>query len=309
MISVILPVYNGERYLSESIRSVLSQQGEFELLICDDASTDNSFSIAEGHKDARVTLLRHPSNRGLFPTLNELIGRSRGDIIRLWAQDDIMLPGNLVAHEQFAASHPSVGMTYSAVDVINDRGDIIRPFSGDATPDVVSPYLASMIMLYHGSIAGNIANVGLPRRVLNEVGPFDETFRLAGDFEMWVRICGRFPIGFIRAPLVRLRSHEGQLSRSPSAIGTFLEEDLRVVRVLLSRVPPQLAGHVNRYHRATRLRAYFHGAMKCLLTGDATMCGRLLSTLSREASLSSLFALWLLTLNGRIRLWEPKYDA
>src|SRR5438046_2777243 len=90
-ISVILPVYNGIKFVEDSVISVLQQNfRNFELLIVDDCSTDGSWEYLKTLNDSRVTIFKNPKNCGLFYNLNFLIGKSRGNLIKLWSQDDIM---------------------------------------------------------------------------------------------------------------------------------------------------------------------------------------------------------------------------
>ena len=82
-LSIVLPVYNGERYLRQAIDSVLAQSyGDFDLLICNDASTDNSAEIIESYRDRRITVSHHRTNVGLFKTLNRAIAQTSGEWVR-----------------------------------------------------------------------------------------------------------------------------------------------------------------------------------------------------------------------------------
>ena len=83
-ISIIMPVYNGHKYLKKNVHSVLEQSyNNFEFIICDDASTDNSIDIINSFKGSRINILRKETKKGLFPTLNILINDSNNEFIRL----------------------------------------------------------------------------------------------------------------------------------------------------------------------------------------------------------------------------------
>src|SRR5262245_238256 len=106
-ISVVLPVYNGVPYIRESVRSVLTQTfTDFELLVWDDGSTDSTGEALASLRDPRVRRFTNGVNQGLFPTLNLAIAQCRGDLIRLWAQDDRMLPQCLEKETAFSERHP-----------------------------------------------------------------------------------------------------------------------------------------------------------------------------------------------------------
>ena len=101
-ISVVLPVYNGGSYLVSSGESVLQQNyTDFEFLILDDFSTDNSWQYLNSLSDKRITLFKNEKNNGLFCNLNFLIKKSKSNLIKIWAQDDIMYTNCLENFFQF----------------------------------------------------------------------------------------------------------------------------------------------------------------------------------------------------------------
>src|SRR5712692_9186578 len=163
-LSVVLPVYNGEDYLRQSIDSVLAQTyGQFELIIWNDGSSDATAQIVKSYSDRRISFHSNQANQGLFKTLNLAIKEARGQWIRLWSQDDVMKAHCLEKELAFLDRHPEVAMSYCAYDVVNQQGRVIRPAPEDATAEVIVSELAAQIMFYHGSITGNIANVMLKR--------------------------------------------------------------------------------------------------------------------------------------------------
>src|SRR5688572_20355380 len=123
-ITILLPVYNGAAYLKESIDSVLAQDyRDFELHILDDVSTDQSPTIARMTGDSRVRYSRNPERYGLFKTLNRGFEEAvQSAYVRIWAQDDRMLPGSLRSFVDFARAHPSAGMFYCDFHVIDYVG-------------------------------------------------------------------------------------------------------------------------------------------------------------------------------------------
>jgi glycosyltransferase involved in cell wall biosynthesis len=306
-VSVLLPVYNGVPYLPRSIESVLSQTyGDLELLVWDDASTDGSAELVETFRDRRIRFFQNPTNRGLFPTLNHAFRTSRAAWVRLWAQDDLMKPTCLEVEAAFRARHPDVGMTYCAYDVIDAAGSVTRAAPPDSTPDVVPSDLAAQIMYYHGSITGNIANVTLRRSALEDVGLFREDLRVSGDFELWVRLSARYPIGFVREPLMALRSHAGQFSRWRGNSVTFMREDREIFEALLRRLPPRDVPYARRYARWHRLPLYAHDVARSLLAGDAGSARGAVREIRRSGSVVGAFARWLLTGNQHLYRMAPR---
>ena len=236
-IVVILPVYNGGKYLPISVESVLNQSLQnFEFHIIDDCSTDASWSYLSGLQDKRIRLIKNEKNKGLFYNLNHLINTSAAPLIKLWSQDDFMYPDCLEKIVIFHKKYPQIGFSYSGRHYIDENGTLIEKNIIDRTPELISPELHARIAFYTGSIAGNIANVTLNRNALKEVGLFREEMRISGDFDMWVRLSRKRPVGFINEPLIQLRDHKNQLSRQEQYYIFHLKEDICVYQYLLNDV-------------------------------------------------------------------------
>ncbi len=307
-VSILLPVYNGRKFLRESIESVLHQSlRDFEFVIWDDHSTDGSADIIDSYCDPRIRKYSNPVNLGLFKTLNLAISNARGDWMRLWSQDDVMKSSCLETESQFLRRHPEIGMCYCGVDVIDENGSITLPSSSNCTPDIVPPALAAQIMFYHGSIAGNIANVILNKRVLERVGMFLEDFRIAGDFEMWVRISKEYSIGHINQPLILLRSHAGQFSRQRKSYVICMAEEHSIYQTLLARQPIEEISYAKNYDRRHRYLQYIHFMIRSLLLGDVKIAIESYRVISRIDKPIKLFGLWLLTADQRLFRIPSKY--
>ena len=123
MISVLLPVYNGKEYLDECLKSILDQSYyDFELLIIDDKSTDNSFKIIEKYSDKRIRKFKNTENLGLAKTLNKGIALSRGDVIVRIDQDDLMAPNRLKVIESVFTLNPRIELFFSSAEIVDYTG-------------------------------------------------------------------------------------------------------------------------------------------------------------------------------------------
>jgi glycosyltransferase involved in cell wall biosynthesis len=309
LVSVILPVFNGGRFLKSSIDSVIGQGFEnIELLIWNDGSEDDSASVIESYHDERVRKFVSTENQGLFRTLNLLIAQATGDLIKLWSQDDVMKTNCVAESVKFMERHPSVGMAYSAYDIIADSGELLRAAPVDLTPEVIAPNVAAQIMFYHGSITGNIANVMIRRSALEAVGLFREDLVVSGDFEMWVRLAEVYPLGFIKEPLILLRSHRGQFSRRNGIYIQFMREDFDIIQTLVNRLPTQILDHARRYDRRHRQVQYVHHFLRCLLSGDWDEARGAYREIARFGGFAKLLIIWFVTLNQRLFRMKPLYD-
>lgn len=265
-ITIILPVYNGGDYLIESVNSVLQQSlVNFELLIIDDCSTDGSWEYLNEIKDSRIKLFKNETNKGLFFNLNYLIKQSNSELIKLWAQDDIMLLDCLKTFVSFFENNPEVGFAYSQRIMIDENGVEKENNNFDPTPEIISKELHSKIAYFTGSIAGNIANVCIHKKALEKVGLFNESMKISADFDMWVRIAEFFPVGHINQKLIKLRDHSGQLSRNEKYYLNHVKEDLIVYRKLNFYCDTKTKKYGKKMMRNHKLLFYFTLMLKAFL--------------------------------------------
>ena len=267
-ISVILPVYNGGHYLISSVESVFNQSfTNYEFLILDDCSTDNSLHYLKSIKDENVSVYRNEKNMGLFYNLNFLIKKSRSRLIKLWAQDDVMYPTCLESFVHFFEKYPQVGFAYSGIHNIDESGHIKAYDYTDTTPQIISTELHARIAFFTGSIAGNISNVCLNRVALDKVGLFNEQMKISADFDMWVRLARDHDTGFIGEILVQLRDHSGQLSRNESLYIHHVREDLQVYHYLMSYVNSKTCKEGKMLLRNNKFVFYYTLMIKTLIKG------------------------------------------
>lgn len=305
-ISVLLSVFNGGALLHESVASVLAQTGvPFELLICDNGSTDDSSAFLDSLKDPRLTLLRNPRNEGLFTALNRLIRAASTNLLKFWSHDDIMKPGCLRAIVEFHGRHPEIAFSYCGCDEIDIDGKPIDVPFDDHTPEIISPKLHTKIAYFAGSISSNISNVTISKFALDDVGLFREDMKICGDFEMWVRLSEKYCIGRISSRLIKLRVHRGQFSRNASYYLYHLTEDQEIFRTLRGRLTDDLrafADHRMKWHRHVY---YFSLMMNILFRGQFVQAFAFLRELAKIDSLTVLSLRWAAVRLRRTVFGEP----
>jgi glycosyltransferase involved in cell wall biosynthesis len=309
VISIILPVHNGAPWLRESIESVLAQSfTDFELLVCDDRSTDSTPDIVRSYRDPRIRFFPQGSGSGLFSTLNFLIGHARGEFLRLWSQDDVLRPHCLNRELFWFRRHPNAGFWFTYYDMINGDGTVTqqRPRREEAV--TLPPAWSSQIMFYHGQIAGNIANVTLNPAALKQVGLFRTDMYSAGDFDLLVRIAREFDVGCIYEPLMFLRAHKGQFSQARGTYVHQMIENSRIYSELIQTLPAQIDREYARTYLRRNLHVQFASyALRCALHGDfANACRALRHVNNVDNALVILF--WcLVSANRRFFRVGPQY--
>lgn len=302
-IAVLVPVYNGARYLRACLDSLLAQsRPDFELIVRDDGSTDGSAAILAEYRDPRLRLLPGGPNRGLFGNLNAMLPAVRAPLVRVLCQDDALAPGCLEAEVAFFARHPEVGMAYCGVEAVDAAGRSLGAWPIADMPEVVPVALSMQLFFYHGCIVGNLSNGCVRREVLGALGPFDERYPVAGDYELWVRICRAYPLGVIRAPLVRVRRHAGQLSLARESGITVIGEARRVRAAILPLLPAPIRGYARLYEQARHNVLGAHHALRRLAAGDLAAAARVAREMG-PANFAGGALLWLAT--GANRLIRP----
>ena len=223
MISVILPVYNGETYLNDAIESVLNQDFEsFEFVIIDDCSSDRSKEILSKYQgDTRVNLIYNEENLGLFATLNKGIFEANGAFLKIWAQDDIMMPGCLATFQSAFHTYPKSSFIWSQSSPIMSQDSLQHLASSDSA----SLGLANDVELwdiekclrhfwYCGSLHGNISLFGFSKEIWSKLGGFNTALIYSGDIDFTERALHVGHPMCIPNPTVWLRNHDEQLSKS-----------------------------------------------------------------------------------------------
>jgi glycosyltransferase involved in cell wall biosynthesis len=308
VISIVMPVYNGRKYLRLAIDSVLAQEfRDYELIIWNDCSTDESLEIINKYDHPKIRVFSSHRNGGLFKTINLGIQASSAPLIRLWCQDDVMKPNCLTREVDFHSRFPEVGLGYSRYDVIDESGVVTIPAKPSAHPPVLSRDLANQLMFYHGSIPGNISNVVIKRTVLEAVGLFREDLVIAGDFEMWVRIAGYYPLGFVSEPLIFVRRHSGQLSNQPGSYVTAMREEEPLYEILANRLPTSLQNYARSYDLLHRYPMYLHHAVRRLISADVANARAAYEVFGHSGHRLFVALFWLLTANQKLYSLKPRF--
>jgi glycosyltransferase involved in cell wall biosynthesis len=127
LVSVVVPVLNGERYVQESVASVLDQSYEhLELIVADDASTDRTRELLESIGDPRIRLLSSPKQRlGLHSNWERGVAASRGELVKIVCHDDLLLPGCLAAQVRLMQAHPAAALVASRRRIVDHAGKTI----------------------------------------------------------------------------------------------------------------------------------------------------------------------------------------
>lgn len=213
-ISIILPNYNSKRYLKETLESVLNQTYQnFELIVIDDASTDNSMEIVKSFGDERITCIRSDINRQVAYTANLGMKLAKGEYIARIDSDDIWNPKKLEIQLSYMEEHPETGACFTRVNVVDENSeiankkyqtiyDLFEKAKNMSQKEWLELFLAEGNCLCHSSAL-------MRRSVFKNIGGFyNVAYVGAEDYELWVRMIIRYPIHLLDERLVMYRWEE-----------------------------------------------------------------------------------------------------
>ncbi|RKZ54901.1 MAG: hypothetical protein DRQ44_18480 [Gammaproteobacteria bacterium] len=234
LVSIVVPVYNGETYLAESLDSIITQTyPNTEILVMDDASTDNTPDIIKSYGD-RVTHIRNESNLGQFGNVNKGIEKTRGKFICVYHADDIYKPEIVEKEARYLIENKLAGAVFCLDIFIDAKGKVYNQLD---IPEIVrggGPFnytiILNTLLTYK-----NVFLVGptsmVRRDVYFDVGLYNgDEYGIAGDLEMWARIAKSYDLGIIEEHLQYYRHDHGNLSQNYYRLRTETEIHFRIMQ-------------------------------------------------------------------------------
>lgn len=242
LVSVIIPCYNREKYVAETVESVLGQTwSSIELLVVDDGSTDGSRSILERFTD-RIILLEHPGrlNKGQSASINLGLERCRGEYVAILDSDDLFAPDKIRKQVAFLIENPDIGLVYSNGYVIDEQRTILYAAHDKNHEEHSDP---DKLLLDCYFLLPN--NALVRRDVYRRAGYFDESLRTAQDHDMALRIAEVAKMGYLGDFLFYYRRHDDSISQKNAK--TRWKNGYRILRKAMSRYPYRYATIIGRF--------------------------------------------------------------
>ncbi|MGH7213712.1 MAG: glycosyltransferase family 2 protein [Tepidisphaeraceae bacterium] len=210
LISVVLPVYNGERFIAEAVQSILAQTfGDFELIAIDDGSKDRSKQILDGFatRDARVRVVSRP-NAGLVRTLNEGLALARGELLARIDADDAATPDRFERQVAYLCEHPECVAVGSRALMIDSEGDPLIELGNKFTHEEIDSALINGEgqHFYHSSLI-------LRTRALRDVGGYRDLETIE-DLDLFLRLAEVGRLHNLREVLLKYRQHPASVGHS-----------------------------------------------------------------------------------------------
>jgi glycosyltransferase involved in cell wall biosynthesis len=216
LVSVVIPTFNRARFIKAALDSALNQNTDnYDIWVIDDGSEDNTREIVQStiSRETRIPVnYLYSPNRGVSAARNLGIERSDGEWIAFLDSDDQWTPVKLERQIQYIRSHPKILLVHTGEKWIRNGIGVNPP---------------SAYMKYGGEVFDRclpVCMIGpstsmVSRRLLDDIGGFDEDFPVCEDYDLWLRITSRHPVGFIDEELtIKYGGHEDQLSKSVVAM-------------------------------------------------------------------------------------------
>lgn len=217
LVSIVVPSFNGAKFLREALDSMLAQSYEnTEIILLDDASTDETSEVVAEYA-GRITYVRQPKNLGIYGNMNVGIEMARGEFIATYHADDIYLPTMVEAQVAYLQAHPEVGAVFASDILVDAEGKeyarlVLPPEIRGEQPIDYPKLLNALLSMKNRFLISPTMMVR--RSVQLEVGPYrPDRYRNTSDLEMWLRVGRRYPIAVLESHLIRYRHFHGNSSQ------------------------------------------------------------------------------------------------
>ncbi|BAZ13303.1 putative glycosyl transferase [Calothrix sp. NIES-4071] len=230
IISVIIPAYNAERTILETISSVQQQTfSDFELIVINDGSTDRTLELLNSIEDPRLKVFSY-SNGGLPVARNRGISHATGEFIAFIDADDLWTPDKLELQLAALQQHPEAGVAYSWTCNMSEEGELLYP----VTPVFNGNVYANLLVW---NFISNGSNPLIRSQALKSTGEFDPTLKSAEDWEYWLRLAAHWP--FVVVPNIQILYRRSSNSMT-SKIEIIKQASLIVLERAFGNAPPEL---------------------------------------------------------------------
>ncbi|MBD2730343.1 glycosyltransferase [Nostoc sp. FACHB-892] len=232
-ISVIIPAYNAEKTIKETIESVQQQTfTDFELIVINDGSQDKTLEILHTIKDERLQIFSY-ENGGLPEARNRGIKRASGEFVSFLDADDLWTPDKLELQLVALQQNPDAGVAYSWNLCMFEKEGTLSfvnaaspPFEGNVYPNLLLE-----------NFVGNGSNILLRRQVIESVGNFDRTLKSFEDWEFYLRVASVWNFVLIPQRQIIYRKVSSSMT---SKVKVMEEQGLRLIEKVYRSVPPEL---------------------------------------------------------------------
>jgi glycosyltransferase involved in cell wall biosynthesis len=210
-LSIVMPLYNSEKFVGKAVESLLSQSyGDFELIIVNDCSTDGSMEALKQFNDRRISILHNQTNQGIVFSRNKGLEAASGAFIAPFDSDDVALPDKFKLQIDFLKKHANYGLIGSWVQMIDEHGILLKKsWKLNAKPEQIPAIL--FFRNYFVQSAVTMRQEAIPKQ------GYRKGYDLVEDWMMWHEIAAKYPVWNLPEYLVKYRVHQQGNSQNDPA--------------------------------------------------------------------------------------------
>jgi hypothetical protein len=225
-VTVLMAAYNAAEHIDAAIRSVLAQTlADFELLVVDDGSTDETAATARSFDDGRVRVVSMAENGGAAAARNHGLRAARAELVAILDADDLAYPERLERQAAYLHAHPECGLLGTAYHLVDDAGEVTGTVPVVCAPPLLRWALLTRNMFAHSSMM-------VRREAALAAGGYDETLRNAEDYDLWVKLAVRWEPAGLPQVLAAYRDNPRGLTATKPTLD--VPGTIRVVQRALS---------------------------------------------------------------------------
>lgn len=225
LITVLMPVFNSELFVKEAIESILNQSHQnFEFLIINDGSTDQSHAIISSFFDSRIKYINNEVNKGIVNTLNEGLKLSKGNYIARMDADDIALPDRLTKQVDFLTANPTYKLCGSRAIAIDVNGKKLNNLNRPQHSTKIKVFNLFRNAFIHPTIMADAETI--------KKFAYSEDFKYAEDYFLFSQITMAYPVANLKEHLLFYRIHEESITSKKKA--EMVQSELKTITYLLS---------------------------------------------------------------------------
>ncbi len=280
-LTVALPTCNGARHLPEALRSILAQGDDFDLVLVDDRSDDDTVAVARSVAGDRLRISVNDERLGLAGNWNACVRAATTPLVAVFHQDDVMRPGHLASHREAFADDPDLVLVASSSGVIDSEGHLVPPTRSSSRADSagrIAPFEPGEVAVVAMSVVNPLrcSAVSMRADAHERLGGFDPTFSYVVDWDFWLRMADVGNVRWLSQPTMDVRWHVQSETHQFKTGTSDLEETSRLLDRIHSERVMKNSSWLRRKADRRLGRAYLNRSHEALRGGDAELASRAL---------------------------------
>lgn len=249
-VSVIIPSYNHEKFVRETIQSILDQTfQDFEIIITDDGSTDKTVSVIRSFTDPRIKLFCFEKNQGACVAANKCLIEAKGEFIAMLSSDDVFVPDKLEKQVSFLDQNPIIGAVFSYAQIIDEEGNDLTDDNHFYKRIFIQPNRTGFEWLNYFFFKLNCLchpSALIRKQCYNEVGQYNEVFAQLPDFDFWIRLCMKYEIHILPENCLKFRVLKHEANASGEKPAKNIRQTLEIAQILKNFLNPYVLNNFSK---------------------------------------------------------------